>query len=60
MIFNNEFPKAILIPTGGSRKNIIKIIAQEKLYLKNAINESKVAKLCLDYTNQNNNRLKRN
>ena len=56
--FNNEFPKVILIPTGGSRKNIIKIIVQEKLYLKNTINESKVAKLCLDYTNQNNNRLK--
>lgn len=54
--FNNAFPKVILNPTGTGRKNIIKIITQEKLYLKDTINKNKIVKLCLDYINQKNNR----
>lgn len=54
---NSEYPQLILVPTGKGRNNIIKIIAQEKLYLNSNLNKENVVKLCLDYSNQNDNLL---
>lgn len=54
-IINYEnFSYIQLIPVGDGRANIINIIEKNNIYCKNLIEKNKIVKLCLDYTNQNN------